>query len=44
MQDVIEHVKNPLSEAKEIYRILKPGGIVFMVTPDVDGLWSKLLG
>lgn len=44
LQDVIEHVKDPVEEAKEIYRILKPGGIVFMVTPDVDGIWSKILG
>lgn len=44
LQDVIEHVKDPFKEMKEIYRILKPGGIVFVVTPDVDGIWSKLLG
>lgn len=43
-QDVIEHVKDPVGETKEIYRILKPRGVVFIVTPDVDGIWSKLLG
>lgn len=44
LQDVIEHVEDPVSEMKEIYRILKPGGYVFLVTPDIGGLWLKLLG
>jgi len=44
LQDVIEHVKDPTLEMKEIYRILKPGGYVFLVTPDIGGLWFKLLG
>jgi SAM-dependent methyltransferase len=44
IQDVIEHVKDPEKELKEIYRILKPGGYVFIVTPDVDGFWAKFLG
>lgn len=44
LQDVIEHVKDPVCEVREIFRILKPGGFVFIVTPDVDGFWSKMLG
>jgi 2-polyprenyl-3-methyl-5-hydroxy-6-metoxy-1,4-benzoquinol methylase len=44
LQDVIEHVKDPVEEIKEIKRVLKPGGYVFLVTPDVGGLWAKLLG
>jgi ubiquinone/menaquinone biosynthesis C-methylase UbiE len=44
IQDVIEHVKKPESEINEVYRILKPSGFVFIVTPDVGGLWHKLLG
>lgn len=44
LQDVIEHVKDPAGEVREIFRILKPGGLIFIVTPDVDGIWSKLLG
>lgn len=44
LQDVIEHIKDPKEEVREIYRILKPGGFVFIVSPDVDGLWAKLLG
>lgn len=43
-QDVIEHLKDPLSELKNVYEILKPGGIIFIVTPDISGLWSRLLG
>ncbi|MCK4588327.1 class I SAM-dependent methyltransferase [Candidatus Woesebacteria bacterium] len=43
-QDVIEHISNPVYELKKVYEILKPGGIIFIVTPDVGGLWSKMLG
>ncbi len=43
-QDVIEHVTDPMQELGKIYRILKPGGILFFVTPDIGGLWAKLLG
>ncbi len=44
LQDVIEHTENPGGEIAEVYRILKPKGIIFIVTPDIDGFWSKLLG
>ena len=30
MWDVIEHLKNPLDIVKEAYRILKPGGMIFV--------------
>ena len=43
-QDVIEHITDPVEELKKVSKILKPGGIVFIVTPDVEGIWSKLLG
>lgn len=43
-QDVIEHITDPMGELKKIYRILKPGGLVFFITPDIKGLWAKLLG
>ncbi len=36
---VIEHVTNPRAYIKEIYRILKKGGILFIATPDIE---SKL--
>lgn len=42
-QDVIEHITNPLSELKMVYKILKPGGTLFIVTPDIGGWWFKIL-
>lgn len=44
LQDVIEHVQKPITEMAEIYRVLKPEGFVFLVTPDMSGIWAKLLG
>lgn len=44
LQDVIEHLENPKSVLKEVYRILRPGGCVYIVTPDIGGLWQKFLG
>ncbi|MEJ2348134.1 MAG: class I SAM-dependent methyltransferase [Patescibacteria group bacterium] len=43
-QDVIEHIADPVDELKRIYKVLKPGGLVFLVTPDVGGWWNKILG
>jgi len=43
-QDVIEHVINPLNELKEVYKRLNPGGLLYMVTPDIGGFWSIVLG
>lgn len=42
--DVIEHVPNPNAELTEIYRILKPGGILVINYPDYDSLPARLLG
>lgn len=44
LQDVVEHMTDPIKDSKEIRRVLKPDGFVFMVTPDVGGLWQKSLG
>lgn len=43
-QDVIEHIVNPVAELKKVYEILKPGGLIFIVTPDIEGVWSRMLG
>lgn len=43
-QDVIEHLPNPLKELRTTYKILKSGGFVFLVTPDVGSFWAKMLG
>lgn len=42
-QDVIEHVDDPVDELKIVYKILKSKGYVFLVTPDIGGIWHKLL-
>ncbi len=41
---VIEHMKNPISELKEIKRILKPGGKLIVGTPDFDCGLAKRFG
>jgi 2-polyprenyl-3-methyl-5-hydroxy-6-metoxy-1,4-benzoquinol methylase/rubredoxin len=38
MRDVIEHLPNPRAIMCEIARILKPGGMVFIETHNIDGL------
>ncbi|OGM05500.1 hypothetical protein A2125_00280 [Candidatus Woesebacteria bacterium GWB1_43_5] len=43
-QDVIEHIPDPVGELKKARRVLRHGGIIFLVTPDIGGFWSKLLG
>jgi 2-polyprenyl-3-methyl-5-hydroxy-6-metoxy-1,4-benzoquinol methylase len=42
-QDVIEHITKPVEEMKRIYKILRPGGLVFIVTPEMDGGWHNLM-
>jgi SAM-dependent methyltransferase len=34
--DVIEHFEDPLRDMTNIYRVLKPGGILLFQTPDTD--------
>lgn len=38
MREVIEHFITPEKAVKEIYRILKPGGIYIITTPNYDSL------
>lgn len=33
---VIEHVSDPIAYIREMYRILKKGGILFIATPDIE--------
>lgn len=40
----IEHEANPLEHVKEIHRILKPGGLVVITTPNHDSWTRKLMG
>lgn len=39
---VIEHINDPSSFIKEVYRVLKPGGKVYCTTPNIDGLQAKI--
>jgi SAM-dependent methyltransferase len=41
---VIEHTKNPGNYLRKIYDILKPGGILFIGTPNINGLANKVKG
>jgi SAM-dependent methyltransferase len=40
--DVFEHVKNPKLYLKEVYRILKKGGLLYLAVPNFDGLYYKI--
>jgi len=39
--DVIEHAPDPDKMFQECIRILRPGGILFIETPNLDCYWSK---
>lgn len=40
----IEHFIDPLQALKEIYCILKPGGILVITTPNIGCVYTKILG
>jgi ubiquinone/menaquinone biosynthesis C-methylase UbiE len=42
--DVIEHVRDPLSFARELRRVLKPSGVAVVSTPSTDSWSARLLG
>ncbi len=44
LMDVIEHLADPRSLIDEIRRILRPGGVLFMTTPNFGSLFVKLYG
>lgn len=40
--EVIEHLENPRHTFRELKRLLKPGGIVVVSTPNASGLYSRV--
>ena len=44
LSHVIEHVHNPASLLTSIYKLLKPGGQVWIETPNIDSQLSKRYG
>ncbi|AFY73677.1 methyltransferase family protein [Synechococcus sp. PCC 7502] len=44
LQDVIEHIANPIAHLQNAYHLLKPGGQILLITPDLHGLLTKILG
>jgi 2-polyprenyl-3-methyl-5-hydroxy-6-metoxy-1,4-benzoquinol methylase len=40
--ETIEHVENPRSLLRQCNKILKPGGMLFISTPDVSGIYSRV--
>ena len=41
---LIEHLNSPASFLDEVARILAPGGLIVLTTPNVDGFQARLLG
>jgi len=43
MDQVIEHLQDPVRQIKDIHEVLKPGGILIISTPNSNSLTAKLL-
>ena len=42
MYDLIEHLQDPVGDMNSIYRLLKKGGVLFILTPNDNGLLRKI--
>lgn len=43
MNDVIEHVTDPAGALARIARVTRPGGVLYLVTPDIGSLSASIL-
>ena len=41
MYDLIEHLQDPAGEIKRVHRLLRPGGVLFVLTPNNDALMRR---
>jgi len=41
---LIEHLNNPASFVREVWRVLRPGARLLLITPNIDGFQARLLG
>lgn len=41
--EIIEHLENPFRFARECAKLLKPGGLLFLTTPNVEAVFSRLI-
>ena len=39
LSDVLEHTRDPLADLRQLWRLLRPGGALFMAVPSLDS-WS----
>ncbi|MBN2246652.1 MAG: class I SAM-dependent methyltransferase [Candidatus Aminicenantes bacterium] len=44
MVDIIEHIPDPYTAVSRAYEILKPGGTLCLVTPDLNSLAARITG
>lgn len=44
MWTVLEHTKDPLAYLKKAFRVLKPGGFLFLSVPDAGNFLAKITG
>jgi SAM-dependent methyltransferase len=43
LADVIEHTRDPLSDLKQLWRVLRPGGLLFMAVPSLDSWTARVM-
>jgi 2-polyprenyl-3-methyl-5-hydroxy-6-metoxy-1,4-benzoquinol methylase len=39
---VMEHLENHYAFARKIARVLKPGGLVFIIVPNTTSIWARI--